>query len=196
MTMKAMRVENGIVLDVVDLPDTIQTLVGHNDAGEPIYEDLPATVATWLGDTYVAAPEDAAPGMSWDGESLGPIPASSPPTKEELFAHLAERRWQREIAGVTVSIGDEDVLVSTARGDDRAALHMTYSALKNGLRADGATFNFADGKPRKVSNADMEAAVLAALAHVQAAFDLGESVYGEIDVGEITTFDEIAAAFA
>lgn len=113
-----------------------------------------------------------------------------------LFAFAADLRWRREVAGVAATVGGETVTVSTARGDDRAALHMTYSALKDGLRADGATFNFADGKPRKVSNADMEAAVLAALAHVQSAFDLGERVYARIDAGEITAEAQIEAMFA
>ncbi|TCR70529.1 DUF4376 domain-containing protein [Bosea sp. BK604] len=111
-------------------------------------------------------------------------------------AHIADRRWRREVRGITVEIAGEPVLVSTQRGDDRAALHQVYSAIRDGLRQDGATFNFADGKPRSVSNADMMAAILAALAHVQAAFDLGADVLAQYEAGQIMTVADIDAAFA
>lgn len=48
---------------------------------------------------------------------------------------------------------------------------MEFSRLGADIRPDGATFNFGDAVPRAVSNADMMAAIGAALAHVQAAFD-------------------------
>jgi len=111
-------------------------------------------------------------------------------------AHIADRRWRREVAGITVEIAGEPVMVSTQRGDDRAALHQVYSAIRDGLRPDGATFNFADGKPRSVNNADMMAAILAALAHVQAAFDLGANVLAQYEAGVIMTVADVDAAFA
>lgn len=113
-----------------------------------------------------------------------------------LIAHLKSRRWQREIAGVTVAIAGAPVPVSTARGDERATLHATLTAISLGLRSDGATYNFADGRPRAVSNADMQAAILAALSHVQGAFDLERALTADIEAGEITALADIDAAFA
>ncbi|CAD5276532.1 conserved hypothetical protein [Bosea sp. 62] len=114
----------------------------------------------------------------------------------DLIAYLKELRWRREVGGVTVEVGGAPVLVSTARGDDRATLHATLTAITMGLRADGATYNFVDGRPRAVSNADMQVAILAALSHVQAAFDLEMALTVEIEAGTITTTAQLDAAFS
>lgn len=114
--------------------------------------------------------------------------------KIALVAHLKARRWQAETAGITATIGGEPVRISTARGDDRAALHQVYSAMSAGLRSDGAVFNFADGVSRSVSNAEMTAAVLAALAHVQACFDLEGELRTSIEAGTVSTKEDIDAA--
>ncbi|CAD5275152.1 conserved hypothetical protein [Bosea sp. 62] len=114
----------------------------------------------------------------------------------DLIAYLKDLRWRRETSGVTVEISGEPVLVATARGDERATLHATLTAITLGLRADGATYNFVDGRPRAVSNADMQVAILAALSHVQATFDLEMALTGEIEVGSITTTAELDAAFS
>lgn len=116
--------------------------------------------------------------------------------KRALIAHLKALRWQLEIAGVTVTIGGEPVLVSTARGDDRAALHQEFSAIGAGLRPEGSPFNFADGIPRAVSNADMQTAILAALSHVRAAFGLELTLTAQIEAETLTTLEAIDAAFA
>ncbi|WP_346358091.1 DUF4376 domain-containing protein [Bosea sp. (in: a-proteobacteria)] len=114
--------------------------------------------------------------------------------KTALVAHLKARRWQAETAGITATIGGEAVRVSTTRGDDRAALHQVCTAISGGLRSDGAVFNFADGVSRGVSNAEMQAVVLAALAHVQACFDLEGTLRAAIEAGILTTKEEIDAA--
>lgn len=98
-----------------------------------------------------------------------------------LIDALKQKRWEVEIGGVTVPIGNEQVLVSTARGDDRLNLHIMMTTIAAGLRQDGDTFNFADGKPRSVSNADMMAAIGAALSHVQYAFNKEDAITTEIN---------------
>lgn len=55
------------------------------------------------------------------------------------------------------------------------------TTIVGGMRQDGATFNFADSKPRSVSNADMLMAITAALSHVQAAFDREAAITTEIN---------------
>lgn len=111
-----------------------------------------------------------------------------------LVAYLKDRRWRVETAGVWAMIAGEPVQVSTRRGDDRATLHATYTAIRDGLRPDGAAFNFEDGVGRPVSNADMSAAILAALGHVQACFDLELALTPQIETGAITTREQIDAA--
>lgn len=101
--------------------------------------------------------------------------------KQILIDALKQKRWEVETGGVTVPINGEDVLVSTARGDDRTNLHIMMTTIVGGMRQDGATFNFADSKPRSVSNADMLMAITAALSHVQAAFDREAEITTEIN---------------
>lgn len=100
------------------------------------------------------------------------------------IAALKQRRWEVEIGGVEVEIGGETVTISTARGDDRLNLHIMMTLIGAGQRPDGATFNFADGVPRSVSNADMLVAIGAALAKVQAAFDREAEVTALIEAAE------------
>jgi hypothetical protein len=50
--------------------------------------------------------------------------------------------------------------------------------------------------PQAVSNVDMEAAIIAALAHVQTAFKLSLTNRAAVGAGEITTTAAIDAAFA
>ena len=117
-------------------------------------------------------------------------------SRVDLQGYIKDARWRAETAGVTVPICGGDILVSTARGDDRDALHVTFSAIAAGLRADGACFNFADGVPRPVSNAEMSVAILAALGHVQACFDREGAVEAARIAGLVTTRQEVDEAFA
>lgn len=113
--------------------------------------------------------------------------------KHELRARLAARRWDVETGGIVVSVAGEPVQLSTARGDDRAALDSIYAALRDELRPEGAAFKFADGISRSVSNADMMAACLAALAHVQHCFNVEGHYQALIATEELTTPGEIDA---
>lgn len=113
----------------------------------------------------------------------------------DLRAYNKFCRWQAEIRGVMVTIAGSPVVVSTARGDDRSALHVNFSAIAAGLRADGAVFNFADGAPRAVSNSDMSAAIEAALTHVQRCFDRESSVDAAILAGTVTTPTAVLSAY-
>ena len=178
--MKYVRIVNGIVAEII--------VPREGFALSDLYH--PDFLAA-----LVEAPDDVVPGWRYEaGVLLAPVTQTV--TEADLLAYAADRRWRRETSGVAIMIAGEPVVVSTARGDDRAALHMTYTAIKDGLRADGATFNFADGKPRHVSNEAMTEAILLALTHVQSAFDRGEEIYGAIKAGDITSIAEIDAAFA
>lgn len=124
-------------------------------------------------------------------------PLSADQLKARLIAHAADARYGIETSGIKVTIGTElNVPLSTARGDDRAALHVTYSAIINALRLDTDTFKFADGVARVATNADMKTAIQTALGHVQGAFNKEANVVSQINSGAITTYDAIDAAFA
>lgn len=114
--------------------------------------------------------------------------------RDELIPRLKDRRWSEEISGVDITIGEDIVPVSTARGDDRTALHMEFSRIVANIRPDGATFNFADTVPRSVSNEDMMLAIQAALNHVQTCFDR-ESVVTNL-IKDATTHAAMDAAEA
>ncbi|HEV2556796.1 MAG TPA: DUF4376 domain-containing protein [Bosea sp. (in: a-proteobacteria)] len=175
------RIADGVVVEIMSSPD-------GEDFAELFHPEIVAA----------CRPCGAEVTQGWllkAGELVAP-PPPAPPTRAELITRLKNQRWQREIAGVTAMIGGQPVLVSTARGDERATLHATLTAISLGLRSDGATYNFADGVPRAVSNADMQGAIMAALAHVQGAFDLELALTADIEAGEITAFADIDAAFA
>jgi len=112
--------------------------------------------------------------------------------KQILIDLLKQKRWEVETGGVTASINGEQVLVSTARGDDRTALHVEFTRLLAGLRPDGATFNFADTLPRSVTNEEMTSAINAALIHVQASFDTEDHITSLINAA--ATHDDLDAA--
>jgi hypothetical protein len=123
--------------------------------------------------------------------------ASAPPAPPvDLPAHLALVRWQAETSPLPVVIAGERVPLAIGTDRDRASLQGTYTAIKDGLRPDGATFKFADGVPRQVSNEDMLAAIVAALGHIQACFDAERLVRLRIDDGSLATETMTGEAFA
>lgn len=112
-----------------------------------------------------------------------------------LAAYQAKVRYGAEIRGVTVEVGGEPVPVSTRR-EDRDGLGQTMLAILGGLRADGASFKFADGVSRPATNAEMQVAIATAFGHVQAAFDTETTVLADIAAGTIATKAEVEAAYA
>ncbi|WP_127142829.1 DUF4376 domain-containing protein [Pelagibacterium montanilacus] len=112
------------------------------------------------------------------------VPTTADDLRASKIAALAEKRWRVETSGVTVVIGEDEIPVSTRRGDDREALHVAFSAINAGLRPDGATFKFADGIPRAMPNTNMIMCVAAALAHVQGCFDHEAGLIGQIEDAE------------
>jgi hypothetical protein len=114
---------------------------------------------------------------------------------EGLLEYLARRRWEVETGGITVLVDGQPAPLPTSRGDERAALQSTYSAIRDGLRLDGDSFKFADGVPRAVSNADMMAAIVAAFRHVQGAFNAEGAVRAQIEAGTLHTTPQVEQAF-
>ena len=140
--------------------------------------------------------------QSFERDALGSVVAVgvfedvSPPPPSDLLAYTADVRWQKETGGIMVATSIGVIPVSTERGDDRDALQNVYSALRDGLRPDGATFKFADDVPRSVPNADMMKVVVSAFAFVQKCFDKEANITAQFKAGMITSKVQIDAQFA
>jgi len=120
--------------------------------------------------------------------TLEDIPA---PTKSDLLARAAERRWQRETGGITVM----DMVVPT---DERTqnVLSAAFVSAKDDPLFDVEDWKVAPGVYTTLSNAVVQSLALGVRAHVQACFSLNRQVDDAIEAGEITTFDQVDAAFA
>jgi hypothetical protein len=113
-----------------------------------------------------------------------------------LAGYAAQKRWEAEESFVFVNVaGETDVPLSVARGNDRAVLHVTYCAIRDGLREDGAAHKFADGKFRSVSNAELETACLIGLAYVQGLFDTEHELQAQIADGTVSKRADVDRAF-
>ena len=115
-----------------------------------------------------------------------------------LTDYTAAKRYAAEISGITVTVGTEKTVPMSTKREDRDGARDTLIAVMAGLRQDGAVFKFADGVGRAATNAEMKAAIAAAFAHVQAAYDLEASIVAQIEGKnpKITDIAGVDAAFA
>lgn len=112
-----------------------------------------------------------------------------------LDHYAAGVRYAAEISGVDAKIGGETLRIATDR-DTVAGMQVVILRLMRGIRKDGEALKvFADGAIRPATNADAEAAIDAALNHVQAAFDLEGMVQADIAAGKITSKADVDSAF-
>ncbi|MCX5496423.1 hypothetical protein OSH11_17080, partial [Kaistia dalseonensis] len=76
-----------------------------------------------LAAEYVECPEDIGQGWSFDGEQwAAPVAPAGPPTKAELMAYAADKRWRVETGGIVV---DGAVI----RTDDKSQSRVSGAAL-------------------------------------------------------------------
>jgi hypothetical protein len=119
-----------------------------------------------------------------EGGVIGPY-VEPAPTKDELMAHAAEIRWQRETGGITVN----GIPVPT---DDRAKLLIKGAADD---MADADTANYISGSTSvPLTGAQFKALNSAVIAHVAACFAVQAAVMADIEAGTITTKAEIESA--
>lgn len=189
--------DEGIVLAVLDLgnkaidPDgraargpATYTVSGPNGQTGGEYE---AVIDAPAGSILVAT-EEAAPGWGWDGENFSP-PAILPPTKADLASYARDRRWQVEIAGITVG----GVAIAT---DDRSKTMILGARLAAQSDPSWSTiWRGADGNAYPVNAAAIVAISDAVQAHVNATFVALADVLAAIAAGTTATFAEVDAAF-
>ena len=109
--------------------------------------------------------------------------------KAGLIAYAASARWQREVGGIVVA----GVPVAT---DDRAKM-MIIGARVAAMADPGwsTIWRGADGGTYPVDAAAMVAISDAVQAHVNAGFATFAAVKAAIEVGEVTSREQVAAAF-
>ena len=155
--------------------DAEHTLIEATIDGRPSW--IPADMDGHVGDqlaAYLAA-----------GHAIAPFAAPV----VDLKAYTAERRWQKEVGGVTVS----GIRLET---DDRSKTMLIGARLS-------AMVDPAITRQWKTENGfvTLDAPTIIALSdvvtnHVQACFDLEASVLAQIAAGTITTTAQIDTAFA
>lgn len=160
----------------------VQTVVGLDTMGD--YDPGPGLVAV------NATGETAYAGCSWTEHGGFVEPAKPPLTKDELTSHAAAVRWQKEIGGIVVG----GVPIAT---DDRSKQMIIGARLAADADPNWSTqWVSADGSVHTVNAATMIAISDAVQAHVNACFVIYADVKSDIDAGDITTTQEIDAAFA
>ena len=112
-------------------------------------------------------------------------------TAKDLKAHAAAKRFARETGGCVWNGWP----VATDR-ESRAAMLGEHLALTETVRKDGDRWKFSDGVFRALTNEQFHALSHAVLAHVRRSFAIEADAVTRIDAGEITTVEQIDAAFS
>lgn len=124
-------------------------------------------------------------------DAQGGSALSVPPTKAQLKAYAADRRWRKETGGVTLP---NDVVVKTDDAAQRKVAELRRRA------ADGEiALPFGFKAETGWIDADLpviEAIDQAIAAHVAACYALERQIDGDIEAGAVTTTAQIDAAFA
>lgn len=119
-------------------------------------------------------------------EAIEPV---APPSKAQLIRRAADARWKKEVGGVMFN----GVKIST---DDRSK-----TLLQGARTAADANPDHVEGWKTAGGWVDLTAAQIIAIsdavrAHVSACFAIERAVVAQIESGEITTYQQIEAAFA
>lgn len=110
--------------------------------------------------------------------------------KADLIAYAAQKRWEKEVGGTVWN----DWPVHTDR-DSQSKIIAERLAIEAGARDDPDGWKFADGVFRMVSNADFVDLADAVREHVRQCFGLEAQVLVGIENGDITSKEEVDAAF-
>lgn len=162
------RIADDVVAEIIVLPDGIEPSAAfHPDVAAELH---PCSA-------------EVAEGWTFDGSAFAG-PAVPPPTKADLKAYAASRRWAVETGGISVA--------GAAIQTDRASQAMITGAFAYAQVNPSASIAYkaADGFVT-LSAAEVAAIANAVGAHVQDCFAVEASVVDAIDAGSITTIAEI-----
>ncbi|CUX59990.1 DUF4376 domain-containing protein [Agrobacterium tumefaciens] len=164
------RVEEGAVIEVVKL-----------DKGTEITDAFHPDIAVQLK----TCADNVSPGWGYDGKNFK-APETALPTKVELLAYAAIKRFEIETGGIVVNGARMD----TSR-NSQSMIANAYSFVVNS-GAPATKFKAMSGW-MTLSSADIKSAALAVGAHVQASFDVEEVADGLIRSEAISSIEEIDA---
>jgi hypothetical protein len=151
--------------------------------------DDPASFPAPSGASLVADADAFAIGGSIIGGVYAP-PHSPLPPPVDLVAYAAQKRWEKEVGGITVA----GVPLAT---DDRAKLMIVGARVAADADPNWSTvWQGDDGNAYPLNASAMIAISNAVQAHVAGCFATFATVKGSIDNGSITTTAQINAAFA
>ncbi len=175
--MKLMRIDEGLIVEIVMQPDMIG---GRATKPEDFFPPE---------NGFVLAPDGVEIGMvQRDGKWVRP--AALLPTKDALRAYAAARRYAVEVGGVTVG----DLKVAT---DDRSKTLILGAQVAASTDAGWTTvWRDVNGAGHAINPAQMLAISDAVQAHVNASFKALDTVLADIDSGKLTTFAQIDAAIS
>lgn len=130
----------------------------------------------------VACPDDVQPGWVYDGQNFKE-PEQPIPTKADLTAYCADKRWRVETGGIIFN----DLPVATDR-ESQSMIARTFQTME--LTGQSVKFK-TDAGFFEMDLDTMKALSLFLAAHVQACFNTEAEVSEKITGGEITSFEQI-----
>lgn len=185
------RIQEGIVVELFDLPDTIPELVTPaSDDAEAVYQDRPMLITDLFPPSmdWRPAGEQIEIGWIFDGAFHEPPPPV--PSQAELIAYAADQRWQIEVGGIMIA----GVPIAT---DDRSKTMILGARVAAAANPEWETvWHGSDGQTYPLNAASMIAISNAVEAHVNGTFAIFAGAKADIDSGQITTRAEVDAAFA
>lgn len=111
-----------------------------------------------------------------------------------LTAYAAQKRWECEVAGITVTLGGVEVAIAT---DDRSKTMISGARIAANVDANFTTpWVCADGSIHTLTAAEIVTVSDAVLAHVAGCFSTYATVKAAIDAATITDAAGVDAAFA
>lgn len=168
--MRFARIENGVVVETVDLPEGI----------EPGAAYVPVVAERFL-------PVSGAVEVGWmvDGGEYAPPPPATPPL--DLTAYVAHRRYAVETGGIDVA--------GHPIATDRESQALIMGARLYAQATPTATIQFKAGAGFvTLDAAAIETIAIAVATHVQAAFAIEAAVLADIAAGAITTIEQVDGA--
>lgn len=169
------RIADGLVAEILELPNGVSV----EDAFHP---DIVAAF-------HPCGPE-VEQGWLFDGSHFSARPAPAGPSAEELVSYAADRRWRKEVGGITIA----GVPIAT---DDRSKIMIMGARVAAAADPNWTTvWHGADGASYPLNATAMIAISDAVEAHVNATFATFASVKADIEAGVLTSFAEIDAQIA
>lgn len=155
-----------------------------------VFSDGSYFVERWLDDSSYG--DEISRSIVFDGEKVVVTVERfiAPPTKIELAAYASNKRYEKEVGGITVG----DVPIAT---DDRSKQMILGARVAADANPEFSTpWVGADESVTMVDATTMIAISNAVLLHVATCFGIYALVKAGIDADEVTTTEQIDAAFA